>query len=114
MTEMRRRERTIIRTIVRTILLALAASTAVAAVALFFIFRFVLPSKTQKVLPPAPYTIGVWEGKVAVFEGSDTYPMQIFDTDVAGLPAEQRAQVEAGVRVERPEELYLILEDYTS
>ena len=101
-------------TMARTILLALAASAVVAAVALFIIFRFLLPRTAAREVPPPAYTIGVWEGKVAVFEGSDDYPMQILDTDVAGLPEEQRAQVEAGVRVERAEELYLILEDYTS
>lgn len=103
-----------LRTTTRTVILALAVSAAVAAVALFIIFKFILPTKTARYAPPPAYTIGEWEGKVAVFEGADDYPMQIFDTDVAGLPEEQRAQVEAGVRVERAEELYLILEDYTS
>ena len=99
-------------TTAKTVLLALAASAAVAAAALFIIF--LLPNTTARDAPPPAYTIGVWEGKVAVFEGADDYPMQIFDADVAGLPEEQRAQVEQGVRVERAEELYLILEDYTS
>ncbi len=102
------------RTITRTVILALVAAAAVAAVALLLIFKFLLPPKDTRYTPPAPYTIGVWEGKVAVFEGEDSYPMQILDTDVAGLPAEQRAKVERGVRVERAEDLYLILEDYTS
>lgn len=102
------------RTTARTVLLALAAAAAVAAVTLFLIFRFLLPTDAARHAPPPPYTIGVWEGKVAVFEGADNYPMQIFDTDVTTLPDEQRAQVEEGVRVENAEELYLILEDYTS
>lgn len=102
------------RTTTRTVILALSAAVAVSAVALFIIFKFILPPKDTRYTPPPAYTIGVWEGKVAVFEGEDSYPMQIFDTDVAGLPVEQRAQVEAGVRVEQAEELYLILEDYTS
>ena len=103
-----------VHTTAKTIVLALAASAAVAAVALFIILKFLLPTRMAREAPPPAYTIGVWEGKVAVFEGADDYPMQIFDTDVAGLPDEQRAQVEKGVRVERAEELYLILEDYTS
>ena len=102
------------RTTTRTVILALAAALAVAAVALFIIFKFILPPKDTRYTPPPAYTIGVWEGKVAVFEGEDSYPMQVLDADVAGLPEEQRAQVEAGVRVEQAEELYLILEDYTS
>lgn len=102
------------RTTTRTVILALAAAAAVAAVALFIIFKFLLPAKAGRYTPPPAYTIGAWEGKVAVFEGADSYPMQILDADVAGLPEEQRAQIEAGVRVEKAEELYLILEDYTS
>lgn len=102
------------RTTTRTVILALAAAVAVSAVALFIIFKFILPTKDTRYTPPPAYTIGVWEGKVAIFEGADSYPMQILDTDVAGLPEEQRTQVEAGVRVEKAEELYLILEDYTS
>ncbi len=102
------------RTTTRTVILALAAAVAVSAVALFIIFKFILPPKDIRYTPPPAYTIGVWEGKVAIFEGADSYPMQILDTDVAGLPEEQRTQVEAGVRVEQAEELYLILEDYTS
>lgn len=101
-------------TTAKTVILALAASAAVAAIALFIIFKFLLPTTGAPYSAPPAYTIGAWEGKVAVFEGADDYPMQIFDTDVAGLPEEQRVQVEAGVRVERAEELYLILEDYTS
>ncbi len=101
-------------TTTRTVLLALAASMTVAAVTLFCIFRFILPAQNHPFSAPPAYTIGVWEGKLAVFEGTDSYPMQIFDTDVAGLPEEQRTQVELGVRVEKAEELYLVLEDYTS
>ncbi len=100
------------RTTGRTVLLALAASAAISAVALFFIFRFLLPARTQGAAPAA-YTIGVWEGQVAVFERDDPYPMQILDTPVAGLPAEARTRLKDGVRVERAEELYMILEDYT-
>ena len=103
-----------VHTTTKTIILALAASTAVAAAALFIIFRFLLPRHAAREVPPPAYTIGAWEGKVAVFEGADNYPMQILDTDIAGLPDEQRAQVEKGVRVERAEELYLVLEDYTN
>ncbi len=102
------------RTIMRTVILALAAAIAVAAITLLIIFKFLLPPTETRQTSPAAYTIGEWEGKVAVFEGEDSYPMQILDTDVAGLPTEQRAKVQAGIRVERGEDLYLILEDYTN
>lgn len=100
-------------TTVRNVLLTLALALTISAIVLFVVFRVILPTRTQPYTPPPAYTIGEWEGKVAVFEGEDTYPMQIFDTDVAGLPDEQRAQVEDGVPVTRAEELYRILEDYT-
>lgn len=101
------------RTTTRNVLLILAVALMLSAVVLFILFRVVLPSREQPYTAAPAYTIGEWEGKVAVFEGTDTYPMQIFDTDVAGLPDEQRTQVEQGVAVIRGEELYQILEDYT-
>ena len=100
-------------TTARTVLLALAVSAVVAAIALTIIFRFLLP-KTAKEAPVPAYTIGVWEGKVAVFEGNDAYPMQIFEDTVDGLPAEQRQEVINGIAVYNPDDLYRILEDYTS
>ncbi len=100
-------------TTTRNVLLTLALALLLSAVALLIIFRVILPKRTQPYTLPPAYTIGEWNGKVAVFEEDDTYPMQIFDTDVAGLPDEQRAQVEQGVPVVRAEELYQILEDYT-
>lgn len=102
------------RSATRTVLLALAVSAVIAALALLIIFRYILPSHTQKNAPTAAYTIGAWEGKVAVFEGADSYPMQILDTDVAGLPKQQQQEVLHGVAVYNPEQLYLILEDYTN
>ncbi len=99
------------RTAGRTALLALLVSLAIAIITAFFIRRM-LPADARE-LPPTPYTIGVWDGYVAIFEQDDDYPMQVLDTAVAGLPAEQRAQVEQGVPVTHADELYLILEDYT-
>ncbi len=100
-----------LRTAGRTAVLALIISLALAMTTLFFIRRL-LPVEAQPV-PPPPYTIGEWEGYVAIFEGDDTYPMQVLDTAVAGLPAEQQAAVRQGVPVTQAEELYLVLEDYT-
>ncbi len=99
------------RSVGRTVLIALFVALAIALMALFCILRMLPPTTRQT--DATPYTIGVWDGYVAVFEGEDSYPMQVLDTAVAGLPEEQRAQVERGVRVARAEELYLMLEDYT-
>ena len=101
------------RTTAKTVLLALAVSLVIAAAALFIICRFLLPQRQTRTPAPA-YVIGAWEGKVAVFEGDADYPMQVFDTDVQGLPSEQRDELLVGIPVEDAERLYLLLEDYTS
>lgn len=108
-----RKGRPFMRTTSRTLLLALAVSAAVAAVALLIIFRFVMPKREINAPTPA-YTIGVWEGKVAVFEGEDDFPMQVFEEAVNGLPPQQQKEIENGIPVENADELYLLLEDYTS
>ncbi len=101
------------RTIARIVLLSVLFTVTLALLTLFFLQRY-LPTDAEQAASPPPYTIGAWEGYVAVFEEDDPYPMQILDTAIAGLPPEQRAQVEKGVPVTRTEDLYLILEDYTN
>ena len=95
----------------RTLLWALAVSLLLAAVVLWILFRYVLPAPGGG-RPPA-YTIAAWEGKVAVFEGDQPFPRQVFDVYVEALPAEQRWQVQAGVAVEDDAQLSVLLEDYT-
>ena len=66
-----------------------SASFFLAAVVLFVLFRFVVtPPATADTTPDPLYTIGVWRGYVAVFEGEQTYPKQIYDMPVSGLPQE--------------------------
>ena len=97
----------------RSVLWALAISLALAAVILFIIFRFFLPAPAAAG-QPSRYTIGEWEGQLAVFEGDQTFPMQVYDVFVSALPEEQRRQVQAGIPVEDETQLSLLLEDYTS
>ena len=90
----------------------MAVSCLLAAVVLFILFRFVLAPPTHT--PPRPlYTIGVWEGQVAVFERGQSYPKQVYDMPVTGLPHELRRQVLDGVPVYSEEQLSVLLEDYT-
>ena len=96
----------------RTVLWALAASFFLAAVVLWVLFRYVLPAPNGGGRPPA-YTIAAWEGKVAVFEGDQPFPRQVFDVYVEALPAEQRQQVQQGVAAEDDTQLSVLLEDYT-
>lgn len=92
---------------------ALSGALATAAVTLFLIFRFVLPPDQPR-QRTAAYTIGVWEGQVAVFEGDQPFPMQVYDSFVDALPEELRRQVLEGIPVEDKTQLSVLLEDYTS
>ena len=97
----------------RLTLWALTVSLTAAAIILFLLFRDVLPRDEGSGRPPA-YTIKAWEGQVAVFEGDQPFPMQVFDSFVETLPEELRRQVLEGVPVEDATQLSLLLEDYTS
>ena len=75
------------------------------------------PAPAAKTPPTAPtaktQTIGVWEGKVARFEGGDT-PAQVYDVAVASLPEEVRQALEKGIPVSSEEELTAWLDNLTS
>lgn len=94
------------------VLWILTASFFLAAVILFVLFRFVLQPPTPA--HPTPlYTIGVWEGRVAVFERHQSYPKQVYDMPLTGLPYEVRQELLEGVPAHSDEELSVLLEDYT-
>lgn len=90
----------------------LTASFFLAAVVLFVLFRFVLTPPAEAAHKPL-YTIGVWEGQVAVFERQQSFPKQVYDMPLSGLPYELRQQLLEGVPVYSEEELSILLEDYT-
>lgn len=60
------------------------------------------------------YTVTEYRGKIAVFKNSESVPVDIFDVYVSTLPQHDRTQIEEGIRIETPEELQKIIEDYTS
>lgn len=96
------------------ILWLLTISFLLAAVALFILFRFVVTPPAKADTTPDPmYTIGEWRGQVAVFEGNQTFPKQVYDTSVSGLPPEMQQRVREGVAVYSDTELSVLLEDYT-
>lgn len=90
----------------------LTASFLLSAVVLFVLFRFVLAPPVDAA-PVPMYTIGVWEGQVAVFERHQEYPKQVYDMPLSGLPYELRQQLLEGVSVYSEDELSILLEDYT-
>lgn len=94
------------------VLWMLTASFALAAIVLWILFRFVLPAPAEAAPVPL-YTIGVWEGQVAVFERHQSFPKQVYDMPLSGLPYEMRQRVLEGVPIYSEEELSVLLEDYT-
>ena len=94
------------------ILWVLIASFVLSAVVLFVLFRFVLTPPVDAAPVPL-YTIGVWEGQVAVFERHQQYPKQVYDMPLSGLPYELRQQLLEGVPAYSDAELSVLLEDYT-
>ena len=50
---------------------------------------------------------------MAVFEGEQTFPKQVFDVAVSTLPEELRRQVTMGVPAYNDAQLSVLLEDYT-
>ena len=98
----------------RGILWVLSASFLLTAVVLFVLFRFVVtPPAKADAAANALYTIGEWRGQVAVFEGKQTYPKQVLDMPVSGLPPEVREQLRQGIPAYSEAELSVLLEDYT-
>ena len=90
----------------------ISISLLLAAAILWVLFRFVLPVEGRYSRPPA-YTIGEWEGQVAVFEGDQPFPRQVFDVYVEALPPEIRQRIRQGVPAEDDAQLSVLLEDYT-
>ncbi len=103
------------RSVLKPVLLAIAVSLLLVAIALFVIFRFLLPyeEKQQERFRPQ-YVIAEWEGQVAVFEGADAYPMQVYDTFVSTLPGDLQDALQQGVPAQDAAHLSVLLEDYTS
>ena len=59
------------------------------------------------------YTLREFNGRLAVFRGSEDEPSEVFDIFVQSLPDDDRAALAEGITVSSPEELRKLLEDYT-
>ncbi len=60
------------------------------------------------------YTMAEYKGKIAVFKNNENVPIDIYDVYVSTLPQHDRILLEKGIKIETPEELQSIIEDYTS
>lgn len=74
------------------------------------------PQPVAVTQPPASarWTVGVWQGRVAVFEGDSADPVRVMETPVSALPEVDRRALEAGIPVDDPVVLAGLLEDYGS
>ncbi len=74
------------------------------------------PQQIPATQPPQKerWTIGVWQGRVAVFEGENLDPVRVMETPVIALPEPDRQALEAGIPVDDPVVLAGLLEDYGS
>lgn len=99
---------------VRTVVLAVALCAALACgVCAFLYLRFgrEAPSPTEQ---PAAYTLGAFDGKLAVFEGDSRFPMKLYEVAIASLPSDEQQRLKDGIPVADAGALERLLEDYTS
>lgn len=101
----------------RYLILAVAVAVTLAVGVLAFLyFRFgrePAPSSDSG-RGIAAYTLGEWEGQLAVFAGEDAFPQKLYDVAVAALPQGEQERLKNGIAVADDEELQRLLEDYTS
>ncbi len=101
---------------VRLVILAIAVSAVLATGTLSFLY--LKYGKEDPIPPPKTdeqtYTVGVWEGKLAVFEEESSFPLQLYDVAIASLPTEEQQRLRVGITVNSGSELQALLEDYTS
>ena len=58
--------------------------------------------------------LGAWKGYVAIFEGENEEPRQIFPNMVASLPQADQDALNGGRYVRTEEQMQQLLEDYLS
>lgn len=98
-----------------TLAIAVSATVAVGVLAFLYVrFGREAAPPTEKGRQTAAYTLGEWEGQLAVFEGEDTFPQKLYDVAVAALPRSEQERLKNGIAVANEEELQRLLEDYTS
>ncbi len=71
-------------------------------------------STTASTAPSVRYTIGSWNGRLALYVPDNPYPQEVFDVFIRSFPPEERKQLETGIAVFSEAELERLLEDYTS
>ncbi len=101
---------------VRLVVLAIAAAGVIATCTLAVLYvRYgrEVERYTEKGTPAA-YTLGEFEGRLAVYEGEAPFPQKLYEVAIASLPPAEQEKLRRGIAVGSLEELQLLLEDYTS
>lgn len=60
------------------------------------------------------YTLGAYEGKLALFEDGFAMPVEIYDVLLSELPESEQIKISRGIKAYSDEEALKIIEDYTS
>ena len=69
---------------------------------------------TATTAPSVRYTLGAWNGRLALYVPDNPYPQEVFDVFIRSFPPEERERLEQGIAVFSDAELKQLLEDYTS
>lgn len=101
---------------VRAITLAIVVSVMLATCVLGVLYvRYGRqPQSASPRTAEVQYTLGVWQGQLAVFKNAASSPCKIYDVAVAALPVEEQTRLQNGIAVTSERELQALLEDYTS
>ena len=69
---------------------------------------------SQRHQPKAQFVLGEYDGRVAAFRTGCSTPIQITDTAVASLPAQEAEMLRKGIPAATEEDLQRLIEDYCS
>ena len=60
------------------------------------------------------YTLGLYQGRLALYLPSRTVPETVYDTYAASLPEEEQIALQQGIAVYSQQQLQILLENYLS
>lgn len=100
----------------RIYILAGAAAVSLAVIVLLVLVgaRRPAPAPADPSSTPPRYTIGEYDGRLAVYADGQELPKEVYDVYLATLPEEEQIRLRAGIPVEDDIQLQQLLEDYTS
>ncbi len=60
------------------------------------------------------YTLGIYEGKLALFMNESRYPLKIYEVSARTLPEFDQTRLAEGIEIFSEEQLFSLIEDFTS